>query len=129
MDLDKIRVEKIALLLLLSLIMVLFLDYAFNISQIIKHYYPEISIDLKQRSRLVMLIAISLVPIMGFISLTSFKKENADILLDTLLPFLTFVFVQLILFLSIFQFLMSIFAYFLQKVSKMNQWLKSVLGI
>jgi len=142
MNINELKVEKIALVLLTSFIIILFLDYCFGISQIITHHYPEIKISSEQHKNILKIVLISIIPLIGFISLTEFNK---NILSNLILPFLTFVSsffiydlislkiiyrililipIQLILFLFIFQLLTPYLSHCLFKLSSYNRKVK-----
>lgn len=76
MNLKDLNIEKIALALLVIFVFVLFIDYTFNISVLISKFY-QLDINTEQRRKLLMLVSISIVPILYFLSKFSFyRKEN-----------------------------------------------------
>jgi hypothetical protein len=87
MDIKDLKVEKIALLLLSLFVLILFVDYSFNITELIKQKYK---IDINDMSKLRYLVLISIVPIVSFISKTEWDNKP-NILSNSILPFLTFI--------------------------------------
>jgi len=146
MNINELKVEKIALVLLTCFIIILFLDYSFGISQIITHYYPEIKISTDQHKNILKMVLISIIPLISFISLTEFKR--GDILVNLILPFLTFVSsffiydfiylktiyklliiipIQLFLFLFIFQLMIPYLSHYIKIISDYNSKITSKL--
>jgi len=90
MNLENIKIEKIAILLLVFFVIVLFIDYTFNISLLIKGLNVKLEKCDFNRSNLLHFVSISIIPIMGFISYAE-SKNKSEILVDSIIPFLTFV--------------------------------------
>jgi len=87
MDIKDLKVEKIALVLLTLFILILFVDYSFNITELIKQKYQ---IDINNMNKLRYLVLISIVPIVCFISKTVYDNKP-DLLINSIIPFLTFI--------------------------------------
>ncbi len=93
MNLKDLNIEKVALAVLIIFIITLFLDYIFKISFVISHFY-SIKIETNQQNRLIMLVSISVVPILQFLSKCTFdRKQNnePDVLVNSIIPFLAFI--------------------------------------
>lgn len=93
MNLKDLNIEKVALAILLIFVTTLFIDYVFKISLIISHFY-DFNIDLTQRKKLVMLVSISIVPILQFLSKCTFDRKHnndPDIMVNSITPFLAFI--------------------------------------
>lgn len=144
MNLKDLNVEKVALALLIIFVLVLFIDYTFNISILISKFY-KLDIDSEQRKKLLTLVSISIVPILQFLSKCSFDRKSnnePDIMVNSIAPFLAFIigfylikvsffssieglflimFIQLILLLTVLITLQLILSKFILWVTKINK--------
>lgn len=100
MEIKEIKIEKIALFLLTTFILILFVDYCFDITTIINQNTTANFSSLK-RTRLVSIIFISILPIINFIDLTEFRRNNfnsptfifsENIIITSFTPFMSFLF-------------------------------------